>query len=262
MNLELAGKVVLITGGSKGIGFACARGFVDEGAIVALAARDPAALAAAAASLGGQPGQVSTHSANLSDASAAAAMVAAVAALHGHIDVLINSAGAARRKGFQDLEPADWRAAMDAKFFPYINTTDAVLKGMIKRGAGSIVNIVGMGGKMAATTHLAGGAANAALMLVSAGMAAACAQHGIRVNTINPGGILTERLAHNMQVEAKQTGLSIEEVRQVQTRKIPMGRVGQPEEVANVALFLASARASYVNGAQIAMDGASTPTVI
>ncbi len=105
----------------------------------------------------------------------------------GAIDVLVNSAGAARRSAPADLDAAAWHAAMDAKYFSYIHPLDAVLKRMAARGRGAVVNIIGSGGKVANPVHLPGGAANAALMLASTGLAAAFAPKGIRVNAINPG---------------------------------------------------------------------------
>jgi len=262
MDLDLGGKIVLITGGSKGIGLACARGFKNEGAIVIIASRNPANLQQAVKDLDGAPGQIEPVEVDLTDADATAVMVGQIEKKYGRIDVLVNSAGAAQRKSLDELNPKSWRAAMDAKYFTYIHAIDAVIRGMMQRRSGTIVNIIGMGGKIARTTHLAGGAANAALMLVSNGLATACAGHGIRVNAINPGPTLTDRIGATMEGQARRTGLSVAETTRQAAQSIPMGRFGEPEEIANVALFLASPRASYVSGAQITMDGASTPTVI
>ena len=148
---------------------------------------------------------------------------------------------------------------MDAKFFSYIHPTDVVVKRMAARGRGAIVNIIGMGGKVASPVHLPGGAANAALMLATVGLAAAYASTGVRVNGINPGQTLTDRVQEGLAAEARMTGKAIEELRWHSEARIPMGRMGMPEEVAQVALFLASNRASYVTGAIVPMDGASNP---
>ncbi len=150
---------------------------------------------------------------------------------------------------------------MDAKYFSYIHPMDAVLKRMVARGRGAIVNIIGMGGKVANPVHLPGGAANAALMLATTGLAAAFAAKGIRINGINPGGTLTGRVQQGLAAEAKMTGLSEAEVLARNQAKIPLGRLGSPEEVAQVALFLASDAASYVTGAIIPMDGGANPVV-
>ena len=262
MDLGLEGKVVLITGGSKGIGLACARTFAAEGARVAIASRSEGNLAASARALRGEGFELLTVVADLVDPAQAEAMVARTEAALGPIDVLVNSAGAARRTPPAELTAQHWHAAMDAKYFTYIHAIDAVLKGMVKRGAGAIVNIIGMGGKVAGPTHLPGGAANAALMLASAGLANAFARHGIRVNAVNPGLTVTERMQEGFEADARQSGKTLTEILQQRTAAMPLGRIAQPEEIADMVAFLASKRASYVSGAVISLDGAMTPTVV
>jgi NAD(P)-dependent dehydrogenase (short-subunit alcohol dehydrogenase family) len=254
MDLDLAGKVVVVTGASKGIGYACAEAFLREGAKVALVSRSQANLDAALARLptGGTPISVS---ANLTHAGEAARMVADVEAELGPIDVLVNSAGAAKRYPPDELGPDAWRDAMDAKFFSYIYPIDAALRRMAARERGAIVNIIGMGGKIGSPVHLPGGSANAALMLATVGLAAAYGPKGIRVNGINPGGTLTGRVKQGLEAEAKMTGLPEDELLTRQASRIPLRRLGTPEEIAKVALFLASERASYVTGAVVPMDG-------
>jgi NAD(P)-dependent dehydrogenase (short-subunit alcohol dehydrogenase family) len=151
MDLGLSGKVVFVTGGTKGIGLACATAFAAEGARVALCSRSPDNIARALAGLPGGFG----IAADLTDAEAAAAAVEQVESAFGPIDILVNSAGAARRTAPDDLTPALWRAAMDAKYFSYINAIDPAIKRMAARGTGTIVNVIGSGGKIAAPTHLA-----------------------------------------------------------------------------------------------------------
>src|SRR5690606_16527070 len=128
---------------------------------------------------------VHTYTADLCDADQAASLVADIEAALGPIDILINSAGAAKRYPPATLTPQAWVDAMNAKFFTYINTMDAALKGMVLRGQGAVVNIIGAGGKTPSPIHLPGGAANAALMLATTGLATAWASHGIRINGIN-----------------------------------------------------------------------------
>jgi NAD(P)-dependent dehydrogenase (short-subunit alcohol dehydrogenase family) len=175
--------------------------------------------------------------------------------------VLVNSAGAARRYAPADLDAEAWHAAMDAKYFSYIHPLDAVLKRMANRGRGAIVNIIGSGGKVANPVHLPGGAANAALMLATTGLAAAFAPRGVRINAINPGATLTGRVQEGLAVEAKMTGIAEDELLKRNQARIPLGRLGTPEEVARVALFLASSAASYVTGAILPMDGGSNPVI-
>ena len=251
----LRDQVVLVTGASKGIGFACARAFAREGARVAIVSRSRAHLDAALAKLAGNPHAVIAFVSDLVNAEQARTMVDDVEAKLGSIDVLVNSAGAARRYPPDDLDSCAWHDAMNAKFFSYIHPTDIVVKRMAARGCGCIVNIVGMGGKVANPVHLPGGAANAALMLATAGLAAAYGPKGVRVNAINPGGTLTGRVQEGLAAEAKMTGLAADAVLAQQQARIPLRRLGAPEEVAEVALFLASGQASYVTGAIVPMDG-------
>jgi NAD(P)-dependent dehydrogenase (short-subunit alcohol dehydrogenase family) len=261
MDLGLRAKVVLITGGSKGIGLACARAFAAEGAKVAVASRSQANLDQAREELAREGVRVFTVAADLTEAQHANAMAAATEKALGPIDVLVNSAGAAKRHSMDEYDSHAWHHGMDAKFFPYVHAMDAVRSGMVARKRGVIVNIVGTGGKRAQPTHLAGGAANAALMLVSAGMANALGRHGIRVNVINPASTYTGRVKQALVLEAKANSITEEEALKRLEAAIPFGRYGKPEEVAAVAVFLASEKASYVSGAVVPMDGAALPVI-
>jgi NAD(P)-dependent dehydrogenase (short-subunit alcohol dehydrogenase family) len=266
MELELQSKHVLIGGGSKGIGLACAKGFLREGARVSLVSRAPDNLESAARSLlecfPEARERVSIFPANLRDAQAAVVAVERSERQSGPIDVLVNCAGAARRTPPDELTPSHWHEAMEAKYFTYLHLIDPVVKRMAARGAGVILNVVGMGGKCAKTTHLPGGAANAALMLVSAGLAAAYGPRGVRVNAVNPGSTLTGRLQEGLLAEARMNGITPEEALAKTSSKLPLGRIATPEEIADAVVFLCSARASYVSGAILAMDGALTPMVV
>jgi len=255
MELNLQDRIVVITGGSKGIGYACAAAFAAEGARVALVSRSQANLDAALARFPESRHRPLAIAADMTRIDAAERMVAQVEAEQGAIDVLVNSAGAARRYAPADLDAQAWHDAMDAKFFSTIHPTAAVLRRMVARRRGAIVNIIGMGGKLASPVHLPGGAANSALMLATVGLAAAHGANGIRVNGINPGGTLTGRVQEGLKAEAKMTGLAEAELLARNQARIPLGRLGSPEEVARVAVFLASDQASYVTGALIAMDG-------
>ena len=263
MDLHLHDKHILITGGSKGIGLACAQAFLAEGARVTLISRDTANLARARERLAAhEAARIHTHAADLRDASAAQASLDAAEAALGPVEVLVNSAGAAKRTPPSELTPQAWQDAMQAKYFSYIHMIDPTIKRMAQRGAGSIVNVVGNGGKVASPIHLPGGAANAALMLASAGLAAAYGPQGIRVNAINPGLTLTDRLQEGMAADARLQGIGTDEAMRRAVARIPLGRMAEPEEVARVVLFLASDAASYVTGICMTMDGAATPIVV
>lgn len=261
MDLELRGKRVLITGGSKGIGLACARAFLEEGAEVAITSRARAHLDRALAELSSL-GRVTALAADLIDGAQAARMVEEVEAQFGEIDVLVTSAGAARRTPPDELNAEVWRAAMDAKYFTYVNVLTPVLRRMAARRRGAVVNVIGAGGKVASTVHMPGGAANAALMLVTAGLASAHGPAGIRVNAVNPGATLTDRLKEGLAVDSRLAGISTSEAMSRLTARTALKRLAEPAEIADAVVYLASARASYVSGAILTMDGVSTPIVV
>jgi len=261
METGLADRVVVVTGASKGIGLACAKAFAAEGARVAIVARSQAHLDAALADFG-----VFAHAplaivADRAHADEARRAIGDAEYRLGPVDVLVNSAGAAKRYAPDELNVQAWHDAMSAKFFTSIHPIEAVLPGMKAAKRGAIVNIVGMGGKVAGVTHLPGGAANAALMLATAGLAAALGPLGIRVNAINPGTTLTGRVQEGLDAESRMTGRDGEELLALMKERIPLGRLGAPEEVAKVAVFLASDAASYVSGAIVPMDGAANPVL-
>ncbi|MEZ2218949.1 SDR family oxidoreductase [Rhizobium sp. RCC_161_2] len=258
MDLGLTNKVALVTGGSKGIGYACARLFLSEGARVGICSRAQANIDKALSGLPGAHG----YAADLTSDTQALDVVDRIENDIGPIDILVNSAGAATRTPASDLTPAAWRAAMDAKYFSYINVLDPVIKRMAARGSGTIVNIIGNGGKIASPVHLAGGAANAALMLASVGLANAYASQGVRVVGLNPGLTETDRVAEGLKASAKLAGSTEEEALADALKRIPIGRMASPDDIANVVAFLSSSKASYVTGVVISMDGAQVPTVV
>ncbi|KQX31967.1 SDR family NAD(P)-dependent oxidoreductase [Variovorax sp. Root434] len=261
MELHLKDKVVLVTGGSKGIGLACARAFGLEGSRVAIVSRDQSNLDEAVRLLAKDSIYVVAVSADLSNPDSAHEAVQEIERRLGPIDVLVNSAGAAKRVVPAELNSNAWHAAMNAKYFPYVHAMDAVIPSMVVRKSGAIVNIIGTGGRVASAMHLPGGAANAALMLVSAGLANAWGKQGVRVNAINPGATYTDRVTMSLATESRLTGKAPEELLKANEARIPLGRYARPEEVANTAVFLASDAASYVTGALVTMDGALTPLV-
>ena len=257
MDLGLNNRSVLITGGSKGIGLACARAFLDEGARVAIVSRDRVNLDKAKAQLG----TVIPIAADLTRVDDAVRMAREAETMLGPIDILLNSAGAARRYPPDELNALAWHAAMDAKYFTYIHAMDAVLPSMRARGRGNVVNIIGAGGKVATPIHLPGGAANSALMLATVGLASVYGKFGVRVNAINPGATITDRIREALELEAKAKGTTAEKVLEQGQQRVPLGRYADPEEIASVALFLASDQASYVTGAVIPMDGGVNPII-
>jgi NAD(P)-dependent dehydrogenase (short-subunit alcohol dehydrogenase family) len=260
MDLELNNCVVLITGGSRGIGLACARAFLQEGARVAIASRSKKHLDAAAQTLA-PSGRAAVFVADLSRSEDAASLSSRVEKQLGAVDVLVNSAGAAKRYAPDTLDVDAWHAAMDAKYFTYIHAMQAVLPKMRERRRGAVINIIGMGGKIAGPSHLPGGAANSALMLATVGLANVHGKFGVRINAINPGQTMTDRVREVLALEAKSRGVPEAKVLEDMQARVPLGRFAQPEDVAHLALFLASSKASYLTGAIIAMDGGATAVI-
>jgi NAD(P)-dependent dehydrogenase (short-subunit alcohol dehydrogenase family) len=264
MDLQLTHKHVLITGGSKGIGLACAQAFLAEGAHVTLVARQPDTLTQAREGLlkTHPQSRVHTVSADLTQAAEALRALDEAEAALGPNDVLVNSAGAARRTPLAELTASAWHDAMQAKFFTYIHMITPTIQRMAQRRSGAVVNVIGQGGKVASPIHLPGGSANAALMLATAGLAAGYADQGIRVNAVNPGLTATDRLYEGFRAESKVNGLSMEEQLAKAQARQPMKRLPAPAEIADAVVFLASNRASYVTGVNLTMDGALTPIVV
>lgn len=250
MDLHLKDKHIIVAGGSRGIGLACVNEFLVEGARVTVISRSGTDLTS-----------VYSIQADLSDSSQANNAIIKALTENGSIDVLVNCAGSAQKCPPDDLNPSLFRKAMDAKFYPYINTIEPTIREMAKNKSGSIVNVVGLGGKMAVPTHLPGGSANAALLLSTAGYANYYIKYGIRVNAVNPIATDTNLLKSSLEADSKMQGISIEEARRVADAKTPMGRIVKPEEVASLVVFLSSDKASYINGQMIYLDGGMYPFI-
>jgi NAD(P)-dependent dehydrogenase (short-subunit alcohol dehydrogenase family) len=263
MQLHLKNDHVLIAGGSKGIGFACAEAFLAEGCRVTLVSRQTSNLSQAKQklSINFSHANIAALEANLSEANDAEEALSKAEDHFGPVDILVNSAGAARRTPAQEIDVHEWRDAMNAKFFSYVNIMTAAAKAMRKRNKGAIINVIGAGGKVASTSHLPGGAANAALMLVTTGLASSLGPHGVRVNAVSPGSTLTDRLSGGIEAMARTQGITPQQALDDLCKKIPLGRIAQPDEVARVVVFLASPAASYVTGINIMMDGGVNPLI-
>jgi 3-oxoacyl-[acyl-carrier protein] reductase len=253
MDLGLGGKRVLITGGSRGIGFACARAFLGEGADVTIAARDAARLAAAKAELAGRAqGQIATVALDMAAPGAAAKLAGAVTDL----DILVNNAGAIPGGDILAIDEAKWRAAWDLKVFGYVNLARETFARMRDRKRGVIVNVIGLGGERHNFNYVAGAAGNASLMSFTHAMGAHSTDHGIRVVGVNPGLVATERMEFLMRIRAKNELGDAERWKELVGKlDLPFGRPATAEEVANVVVFLASDRAGYISGDVIRVDG-------
>jgi NAD(P)-dependent dehydrogenase (short-subunit alcohol dehydrogenase family) len=247
----LKGKHVLITGGSKGIGLACAKAFAAEGCSLHLAARDVAQLEAAKSEVHGvERVSVTLHPTDLSESDG----VKTVAAACGVIDVLVNNAGAIPGGSIETIDEALWREAWDLKVFGYINMTREVLPDMLKRGSGVIVNVIGLAGAKPSYDYICGASGNAALMAFTRGVGAGSTHHGVRVVGVNPTATRTNRTIALYKARAKIT-YGDESRWEEMLADLPFDRQARAEEVADLIVFCASDRASYLSGTVIDIDG-------
>jgi 3-oxoacyl-[acyl-carrier protein] reductase len=255
MDLELRGKNILITGASKGIGLACAHGFAAEGANVHIAARNTAALEAAAEAIRRKHKvDVTVHTVDLGTTGNAVALGQQC----GHVDVLVNNAGAIPQGSLTQLSDEKWRKAWDLKVFGFFNLTREIYKRMCDRGAGVIVNVIGSAGENHRSNYIAGTTGNASLIAFTRALGGESVDHGVRVVGVNPGRILTERqIDHMLERAEKELGdrARWKEILAKISETLPFKRTGEPAEVSDLVCYLASARASYISGAVFAIDG-------
>jgi NAD(P)-dependent dehydrogenase (short-subunit alcohol dehydrogenase family) len=255
MDLGLAGKCALVTGGSMGIGKAAALALAAEGCRVAIAARGAEALAEAAAEIGKETLAVKADCTKPEDIRR---MVEEALARFGRIDILVNSIGAAKSGDFLALSDEDWRESLELKLYGIVRACREVVPHMRRRRWGRIVNVIGHRGRQPDTQAMPAGVANAGLINFTKALADEVVPDGILVNGVSPCPMETRRLDYMVRARAQMTGVSEEEARAEFLRDIPIGRFARPEEIAPLIAFLASERNSYVTGTTIAIDGGAT----
>lgn len=254
MDLMLKGKSALITGGSKGIGLACAEALAAEGCHLHLAARGRSDLVEASKRLQSKFDVLATiHPADLSKGDNAREL----AEQCGEIDILVNNAGAIPSGDLWQVDEDAWRESWDLKVFGYINLCRAVYPAMQSRSKGVIINVIGAAGERPNSGYIAGGAGNAALMAFTRALGARSIKAGIRVVAVNPGLIKTQRLENLLRAAAQRRFDDPGRWREL----IPADPMpGEPEDVADLVAFLASSRAKHISGTVITIDGGYAAT--
>jgi 3-oxoacyl-[acyl-carrier protein] reductase len=251
MDLNLRGRLALITGASKGIGYASAESLAAEGVNVILVSRTQADLEVARQRIASRYNVgVQVHACDLSDS----ANIDRLLELYPHIDILVNNAGAIPAGNLQQITEDRWREAWDLKVFGYINMCRRFYEVMKQRGRGVIINILGVAGEKMDRTYIAGSTGNAALMAFTRALGGSAGDDGLRVVGINPGAIATDRLVTIMKARA-QDRLGDPQRWEELMRPLPMGRAGAPVEIGAMVAFLASDLSAYTTGTIITIDG-------
>jgi NAD(P)-dependent dehydrogenase (short-subunit alcohol dehydrogenase family) len=251
MDLNLKGKTALVTGASRGIGLGIAEVFAGEGCNLHLAARDQVALDAARNRItAASDVRVTCHALDLG----VTENVVKLARDCGDIDILINNAGAIPQGAITDLDETKWRAGWELKLFGYISLTREIYRRMCEREQGVIVNVIGGAGERPTAAYIAGSIANSGLITMSRALGAESPKFGVRVIGLNPSATATERGIDIWRTRAQKELGDRERWREL-TRSFPFGRPASVEEVANVVVFLASDKASYMSGTLVSVDG-------
>lgn len=256
METGLKGKVALVSGASRGLGRAVAEGLAAEGCVLGLCARGKEDLESAAQEIAEQyKVEVWQRAIDLSRKKAGTGFVEQALDRFGRVDVLVNNAGGPPAGGWFDFEEADWRKAVDLTLLSAQAMTRAALPVMQEKGWGRIINMTSISVKQPLAGLMLSNSIRAAVVGWSKSLADEVAAQGITVNNIMPGYIHTERVEALLAHRAKTGNITREQALADVVKAIPMGRAGRPEEFADLVVFLASERASYITGASYLIDG-------
>jgi 3-oxoacyl-[acyl-carrier protein] reductase len=246
VDLELSGKVALVTASSRGIGRAVAERLATEGATVVISSRDPA----------------TEIPADLTDPAQAAALVPAVFERHGRLDVLVVNTPGPPIRPFLETSPADWDAAYELLLRPAVLLAHAAASHMAANGGGAIVFLTSTWVRQPSPGGVLSASLRSAVSALAKQMALELAPLGVRVNQVQPGATATQRMQDIVAAKASANGTSAEVEQAKVVHEIPLGRWAQPEEIADAVAFLASARSSFVAGSALAVDGGAVRAVL
>lgn len=256
MDLKLAGKKAIVTGGSKGIGRETARILAEEGCDVAITARDEGRLKEAADKLAAATGRtVLPFAGDMSVQEDVERCMGAAIEAFEDIDILVTCAGSSPGGLLEELTEDQWMSSLGLKFMGYVRSCSVILPHMRERGTGSVVLVVGNDGIKSSYWELTAGVANAADNNFASAVAEQYGRFGVRVNTVNPGPVNTDRWDGLEKRFALDRGIDQSEARRIVMGTLPLGRICEAEEVASVVAFLASPQASYVSGTHVLVDG-------
>ena len=259
MQVTMNDRVAVITGGSKGIGLACARRFAESGAKVAIVARGAEALAAARASLALDGLEVRDYVCDVSEAADIANTHDKIVEDFGRIDILVNNAGTSRTMAFETITDEVWQQDLDLKLFAAIRFSRLVWAGMKQRKWGRIINVLNTFAKAPAATSAPTSVSRAAGMALTKVMAGEGAEHNILVNAMLVGLIVSDQWVRKHAATAP--GTDFDAFTKDLAKGVPLARMGTAEEFANLACFLASEQGSYITGTAINVDGGRSPVV-
>jgi 3-oxoacyl-[acyl-carrier protein] reductase len=260
MELGLQGKVALVTGSSRGIGRGVALALAEAGCDVLLTGRDEAALEEVATSIRGKGRKVVVRALDLREPDAPATLVAAMRADLGRLDILVNNAGTTKRGDFFALTDADWEDGYELKFFAHVRLARAAWP-LLKESRGALIAIGGTSGRKPEKSFTIGSSVNAAVAAFTKCLADLGKEDGVRVNCIHPSLVETERQWRRIRAEVERSGEPEARVRERFCRETGIIRYGTVEDVADLVTFLVSARATWLHGATVDLDGGEIPVL-
>lgn len=263
MDLGLQGKAAIIGGASRGIGRAVAEGLAREGCRVAICGRDESRLGQAAEEIrSATGGEVLPVRCDMSLAEDIHRFVAAISDAFGRLDVVVNNAGGPPPGPFESFDDAAWAKALDQNLLSVVRTVREALPHLRASGAGRIINVTSVAVKEPIPGLVLSNAARLGVVGLAKTLSRELGPDGITVNNVCPGLTLTDRMRELYGGRAGASGRSLDDVLAEEARRIPLGRLGEPEDVAALVIFLASAQARHITGTTIQVDGGSTAAVM
>ncbi len=251
---ELAGRVALVTGASRGIGRGIALELASAGCDMMLTARDAEALESVATEVRGLGRKAAIYPADLTATAEPAGLIDALTRDFGRLDILVNNAGSVRRGNFLTQPEADWRDGFELKFFAHVWLCRLAWP-LLKASEGSVVFIEGIGARAPVGDYMIGACAVGAGLAFMRALADVGKRDGVQVNAVNPGSVTTDRFRHRLDIIMKKTGLDEAAAIERHRRELDITRFGTPEDIAGLVRFIVSPRGRLIHGASLDMDG-------